>query len=273
MRVGEFVDASALRGLLHRALYVALMPMVSTDAAGARVSAVAGRGEDILPSPYATGVRIFALDGIRQFDIGMAGAEVEIMQAASGDDVRAQCRHQRGRQHGDAVLAALAFAHNDLASVDIHILDAQPQAFLDAQACAVEQANDQRIRGTGALDVPQQGLHFGDGEHDWQALRGLGARDAVEPGQGYAEHLAIEEQNGVHGLILCARADVAIERERREIGFDLGCAHVGRVAFAVKENEALDPMAIGFLGAERIMFDPDRRAHPVKQPRLLNDWR
>ena len=89
-----------------------------------------------------------------------------------------------------------------LAARQIDILDPQAQAFLDAHADAVEQADDQAV-GI-ARQAAQQGLRLGDGKHHGQPLVDLGAGDAVEPGQGDAEHIAIQKQDGVHGLVLGA---------------------------------------------------------------------
>jgi len=41
-----------------------------------------------------------------------------------------------------------------------------------------------------------------------------------------------------------------------EEGFDLGGAHLGRVALVVEEDVALDPTDVGFFGAEGVVLEP-----------------
>ena len=61
----------------------------------------------------------------------------------------------------------------------------------------------------------------------------------------------------------------------REECFDLWRAHVGRVALAVVEDEALDPVHVGLLGAVAVVLDAQSIAHAIEQPRLLRRhvWR
>jgi hypothetical protein len=47
----------------------------------------------------------------------------------------------------------------------------------------------------------------------------------------------------------------------------LGLAHRIRVALAIEEDEALDPVHVRFLGARAIVAAPDRLMHAIEQPR------
>jgi hypothetical protein len=51
---------------------------------------------------------------------------------------------------------------------------------------------------------------------------------------------------------------------------DFGGPHLDRVPFAVKENEAPDPMKVSLLGAEAVMIDPQRVADLFEQLWLVS---
>jgi hypothetical protein len=57
-----------------------------------------------------------------------------------GREVSREVAADDGRQHGDAVLVALAAPHGDLVAGEVDILDAEAAAFEDAEAGAVEEA-------------------------------------------------------------------------------------------------------------------------------------
>jgi len=48
-------------------------------------------------------------------------------------------------------------------------------------------------------------------------------------------------------------------------GLDFGRAHVFGMAFVVEQDEALDPVHVGFFGADRIVLDADGIAHTSTQ--------
>ena len=54
-------------------------------------------------------------------------------------DLLAQRPDQSYRQHRDAILVALAVAHQDFATSEIDVLDAQAHRLHDSQASAIEQ--------------------------------------------------------------------------------------------------------------------------------------
>jgi len=41
--------------------------------------------------------------------------------------------------------------------------------------------------------------------------------------------------------------------------------HLSRVPLLVKKNESLDPIHVGLLGPDRVMFQPDRIANAIEQ--------
>ncbi len=263
VRVRRLVDPGAPRGLFDVALDGLFVDVVAADHAAARVGAVAGGGKDVLPAPFAAGVRIFTLQGMRQFHVGHAGGQILVVPAAPLGEVRAQIRHDAGRQHCHAILVTLAAADGDLVALEIDIFDAQAQAFHEPHAGAVEQAHHQPRR---AARGGQQALRFALGEHHRQALGRLGVRDAVEPGQVDAEHLACRGTawRAWPGSA-CRRTrapSVASERKASTSAAPMSW----RVALAMKIDEAPDPVHVGVLRAQAVVPGPQLLPQPVQQP-------
>lgn len=151
------------------------------------------------------------------------------MQFAGTLKLLAQGRHQARRQHGHAILGALAIPDQDLVAFERHILHPQVQAFHDAQAGTIQQAGNERA---GAVEPRQHGLHLGAGQNHRQPLRRLGRLDIVEPGQFKLQHLAVKEQQRTLGLILGRGGDPPRHRQMGQKFPHLGGSHVARVALA-----------------------------------------
>jgi hypothetical protein len=60
-----------------------------------------------------------------------------------------------------------------------------------------------------------------------------------------------------------------VNGERRQERGDLGGAHLGRVALAVKEDVPLDPVDVRLLGSTAVVAGADGLAHAVEKPGLL----
>ena len=146
------------------------------------------------------------------------------MHCTGTRDLALQRQHQILGRHGDAILAALAMAHQQLAALEFDILDAQAQALEQAHAGAVEQRCDEAHR---AVEFVQQRTHFRGRQHDRQAAHVLGGDDLVEPGQFDPQHLAVAEQQRRLGLVLRGRrhrADAPGLDQRGLAGRNRGCA-------------------------------------------------
>lgn len=128
-------------------------------------------------------------------------------------------RFEPARKHGDAVRAALAFAHDDLVAGEVEILDAQAKALEEPQLRAVEQRPHDPCR---AGQRAEQAFHCGAREHDRQAPRAAGPHDIVEPAGIATQHIAVEEQQSRQRLILRRRADLPLDGERGEKTTDVG---------------------------------------------------
>jgi hypothetical protein len=98
----------------------------------------------------------------------------------------------------NAVAAALAAAHKQLASAWLEVADAQAQALHEAQAGAVERGCDQSRL---AFEAGQEPAHLLAREHDRQSagLKGAaaGARQADGPSRGVCRGLAASHREAV----------------------------------------------------------------------------
>jgi hypothetical protein len=103
-------------------------------------------------------------------------------------ELRLQRLDQVLGQYRDAVFPALAVAHQQLAALELDVLDAQAKRFEQPHARAIQQRGHQ---AGGARHFSQQRAHLGRRQqHHRQASRGLGRHHIVEPGQLHRQHLA-----------------------------------------------------------------------------------
>jgi hypothetical protein len=98
------------------------------------------------------------------------------------------------RQHDDAVLAALAFAHDDRAHVEVHVLGAQARRFHDAHAGAIQKLGQQAMHGLLRVQQRERALHLRRREYRRQPRLGAGATDFLHPRHLLLQHLAVEKQ-------------------------------------------------------------------------------
>ena len=122
------------------------------------------------------------------------------------------------RQHDDAVLAALALAHDENLAIEVHVLYAESQSFHQPEAGAVQQCDEQCER---RFHVIEELRNLRPGQHDWNSHRSFRPADLLHPRQLDIQHLPIEEEQGSQRLFVSGRGDVPFGRQVREKGFDL----------------------------------------------------
>jgi hypothetical protein len=188
------------------------------------------------------------------------------MQFADGVEVGLQRRGQRLGQHGAAILAALAVAHQDFVAAEIEVLNAQVQRFEQPQARAVEELRDEAI---GIVQFGQDAIHLVTRQDHWQPLWAGGPHHAGDAAGIDLEDFLVQEEDGTEGLVLGRGADVALDGQVRQEAVDLGRAHLQRVPIAVEEDEAAHPGNVGLLGAQAAMAQPNGGAQPIQEFRLL----
>ena len=113
----------------------------------------------------------------------------------------------------------------------------------------------------------QDAADFLAGQDHGQVSRPLGPNDVVEPRQVLLEYDAIKEHERIHRLVLRRGGNVVVHGQRGQKLRDLFGAHVGRMAFGVKEDVALDPADVRLLGPVAVMAGADRGANAIEQAR------
>ena len=167
------------------------------------------RRKEPLPHPFFGGARIFLLQRVRQKDAGdVVPRPLLLMSRFELLDMREQFRDNGLRHRHGAVFLAFAVMHGDDAGVEIEAMNAEIQAFEQAQAAAVEQLDDERV-GRGQLR--ENGVNFRARQHDRNAPFPLGAHDAAHVAELFPQDMAKEEEQGVEGLILAGRRDAPID--------------------------------------------------------------
>jgi hypothetical protein len=154
------------------------------------------------------------------------------------------------RQHHDAILRAFAFAHDDGVLVEIHILHAQRQRFIQAHARAVKEPREQ---ARFAIEKREEALHLGDRQHGGNAALALRAPDLVEPRQLQAEHFLVQEQQCAERLAMRGDRHFALRREHLQESFDLRFTQVARVSQLVEMDIETDPMHIRLFRAHAVV--------------------
>src|SRR5207237_10231418 len=105
-------------------------------------------------------------------------------------DRRAQGSDTRLCERSPPALVTLAAAHDDLASLQIHILHSQPEAFAHAEAAAVHQGDAELIR---LIDPSHHGADLRLAEDDGWAAGPMSGRDAVDALQGTPDDSRVRE--------------------------------------------------------------------------------
>lgn len=214
---GMLLDAGLVHRLVHGALHAGFVDVMTHLPAGLRIGGAAGSGEDVLPARRLRRVGVLAGERIGQSDCAEAGLQVCLMEPLRDGDLRAQRRFQPGRQRHDAVLIPLAVEDGDLPVAEVHVLDAQTEAFAQAHAGAVEQAEDEVI---DAFGMGEDGLDLVAGEDNGHAARALRPGEVVHALDRDVQHVAVEEEHGAEGDVLGVGRDVPVGGEVGEVGAD-----------------------------------------------------
>ncbi|OIQ84470.1 hypothetical protein GALL_336930 [mine drainage metagenome] len=234
-------DAGCLGCATHMALQDLLVDVMATPLPAQRIGGNVARRKHVLPAPGCRRIRILLRQRAGQPDAAPAGGEVRLVQCLSGGHVGLERPGQRPGQHGHPILAALAIAHADLESREVHILDPQPHALHQAHAGAIEQPHHQ---GNGTLQPIQHRPDLGLSQHRRQARRLLRPHDTVEPGQLRFQYLTIEKQDRRQRKILRRGCDLVFHRQTGQESLHLRPAQFGGMPLAIEINIALYPMDI-----------------------------
>jgi len=151
--------------------------------------------------------------------------------------------------------------------VEVEVLDAKAEPFHQAEARAIEEADEETVPAVHPGEHP---LDLGLGEHDRQLLSPPGPGHIAEVAELPAEDMRVEEDEGAERLALGGRRHVALDGEVGEEGVDLVGAHLVRVArsafrVTVEEAEAPDPVRVGLFGAVAVVAEAAGSADTRKE--------
>ena len=162
------------------------------------------------------------------------------------------------------VFVALAVAHREGFHLQVHVLDSESDAFRDAQARAVQKLDDELMHSGHQCDHASCLLAGqDDGYLDLPAC----AVRVDFAAQWLLEHVLVEEDERIHGLVLGGGGYLAISGQVREECLDLlftGSKIVPGL-HVVETDIAFDPIPVGAFGMDGIMTSPHEVAHLVKQ--------
>ncbi len=224
--------------------------MAAHRAGGARVFGAFGGGEQVLPDQFRGGVGIFPFEGVREVNLSEAGGQVFVVKEADAFDLALKGGDERIRHGGDAILFAFAVAHGDGFVLEVQIFNAQADTFHKAQARAVQELRHQFVC---AVETVEDVEHFLAGEDGGKSFGTFGAGE--EDGFDFLmEDFAVEKEDGAEGLVLSGGRDVPFGGEVDDVGADFVGAHLGGMFFMLEEDEAADPVEVGFFGAVGVVL-------------------
>lgn len=115
--------------------------------------------------------------------------------------------------------------------------------------------------------MAQHARRFLMGQHHRQPARAPGAREFTDIAQRLLKDVAIQEDEGVQGLVLCGRRHMAFHRKVFQEGLYLGGSHAGGMPHAVESDEEAYPVAVGLLGSGAVALHPHGGLHSIHQLR------
>ena len=240
---------------------VEVMP---ANLAGARVSGPMTSGEDVLPSPILVGVRVLAGQGVREIHLPITFLQILPMNHLHTYKVLFQGLYELLGEGRDTVLVSLAVAHREGLHLQVHVLDTESEALRDAQARAVQKLDDELMHSGQPCDHASRLLAGQDDGYPDLPARAVCVDFAA---QWLLEHMLVEEDERIHGLVLGGGGHLAISGQVGEECLDLlfPVTEVVPGLHVVETDIAFDPIPVGALGMDGIMTAPHEVAHFVKQ--------
>ncbi len=136
----------------------------------------------------------------------------------------------------------------------IEVLDAQIKGFSDAEAASIEEVDDEA--GRVAVHVGHQGEQLADLRWGGTVAKGGRASGAegIDGTELLVENIAVKEEQGAEGLVLGGGGNAGAGQHGQERLNLLVGGLRSKGAALEKESVAVDPVGVGFLGAEREVF-------------------
>jgi hypothetical protein len=132
-----FGESSAAAGLVDRALNRGLVEVEARWRSIFRIAAQTNGGEHELPAPLERRIRKLSGECVGEYDASESRRAISRVQTLNVVEMRAEpCGHGIW-QHDASVLLSLAAPDCELATIEVHILDAKLETFLEAEAGAI----------------------------------------------------------------------------------------------------------------------------------------
>lgn len=248
--------------MLDGALQDGFVEVMTAALAGSAIGVDSGRRKDPLPRPFAAGASVLFDEGVGEGYMARSAPQVPLVLGVDAFDMNGQAFADCVRQERDPVFASFARSDDHLTSVEIDILDAQVRALEKPQACAVEKHCHEPW---GALELGEERSDFTNVHHYGECLRAFRSDQVFEWTEIRFQDVAIEEDQGREGLVLCGGADVLVRGERGEKSGNLGRSHFVWMTLVVEEDESCDPCPIGLFGSRAEMTKSDCARNPVAE--------
>ncbi len=160
---------------------VALTPDPTPPGRGESWVAREGGGrEEVLPDKLARSMGVFFGKGVGKIDLTKASREVFFVKQAHTLDLTTQVGDDGLGEGNDAILFPFAIAHGDGLVFESDVLDAQTDAFHQAQARAIEQLCHEFVGAVELGDDAQDLVTGEDGREAFGAFGGGGEDDGLE---------------------------------------------------------------------------------------------
>ena len=199
MGTGRLGKARLLHRPLHRLLHGGGGAVVPLDVAAPRILGPPLRRKDVLPSPLCRCIRILPPQSLRHRGRPVPGLQVFLPDGVAFLKLPPERVLKHSGEHRPPIFLALALPHRDLLILEVQVLHPEPKRLREAKARPVKQVGHEPVRAVHLLEHRRD---FFSGEDHRKPVRLPGP---VEVGYFVpvgAEHIAMEKQKGVQGLVL-----------------------------------------------------------------------
>jgi len=187
-----------------------------------------------------------------------------MMEGLDRLDVISQFIPDRFREDGGAVLGSLSSSDKDEILAEVHVLDAEADAFEEPEARPVEQSGHQGMAAFHRREESRDLFSCEDGGRPgvpFGACRG----DCIL--ERPVQNVPVQKDDGVEGLALRGGGDLPLGGEVGQKSFDvLGLELVGMGLAAGEPDIAENSLAVGLFGAVGVVMVSEDLPHLVHEP-------
>ena len=261
----RFNNTRSLGRKRHRFLHRNLAQVMPVKFASPRVYRSTAARENPLPAPRLGSIWILCVQRTRQPDVAETHGQVTLVQCPRPGHLLLKRQDQILRQDRNPVLGTFAVPNQDLPPLELDVFDAQPQSLSQSHASAVQHGCHESDR---AAHLVKQQAHLGGSQYHRQPAWAPGGNDVVQPRQLNLQDHFVQKQDGRLRLPLGRRGNMPVHCQVSQEGCHFCRTEFAGMALAVKDDEAPDPVRVGFLGADRVVSNPNLLPQSIHQTRL-----